>query len=114
MKIVSLAERPDEGVSHNPEITKRVLLGARDVPGLVYLSHARFAPGQATRAHAHRGMSEVFFVVSGEGRIEVDGRAQALAAGSCAAVAPGESHEITNTGAGELVLVYFGVVSASG
>ncbi|HYP52836.1 MAG TPA: cupin domain-containing protein, partial [Pyrinomonadaceae bacterium] len=59
--------------------------------------------------HAHAGMHEVFLVLSGSGRIEVDGRAHALAAGTCVAVEPGESHEIRNTGADELVLAYFGV-----
>jgi len=58
-------------------------------------------------------MYEVFLVVSGAGRIEVAGRAHALAAGTCVTVEPGESHEITNTGAAELVLVYFGVESAA-
>lgn len=109
MKIVSLAELPDEGVSHDPDISKRVLLRRGDVPHVTNLSHARLAPGQATRSHAHTTMHEVYLVLAGTGRAEVDGRAHALAAGTCVVVEPGESHVMRNTGADELVLAYFGV-----
>ena len=112
MKIVSLAELPEEGVSHNPEIRKQVVLRRGDVPHVNAFARARLTPGQAVRAHAHADMHEVFFVLAGAGRIEVDGRTRALAPGTCVAVAPGESHRITNTGADELVLLYFGVEAA--
>lgn len=109
MKIVSLADLTEEGVSHNPEIRKRVMLGRGDVPHLMNFSQSRITPGQVARAHRHADMFEVFFVQAGEGVMSVDGAEQRLEAGVCVMVEPGEAHEITCTGSGELVLLYFGV-----
>ncbi|MDT7605044.1 MAG: hypothetical protein QOF61_3041 [Acidobacteriota bacterium] len=109
MKRVSLADVPEEGVSHNLEIKKRVLLRRGDVPRLTNFSRARLAPGQVARAHEHTGMHEVFFVESGTGAMKVDGEELRLEAGVCVAVEPGERHEIANTGATDLVLNYFGI-----
>lgn len=109
MKKISLAEVPAESVSHNPEITKQVMLRRGDLPHLTNFSRSRLLPGQTAAAHAHAGMHEVFYVERGAGLMRVGGREVALTAGVCVAVGPGESHEIENTGATELVLIYFGI-----
>ena len=111
MKRVTLADVPEEGVSHNPEIRKQVLLRRGDVPRLANFSRARLLPGQRARAHRHLDMSEVFFVERGAGVMRVEGAELPLCPGVCVAVEPGEEHEIVNTGSGELVLYYFGVES---
>jgi mannose-6-phosphate isomerase-like protein (cupin superfamily) len=112
MRLVTLEELPDEGVSHDPEIRKRAMLRRGDVPHLTNFSRAVLLPGQRVSAHAHVGMHEIFYVASGEGVLRSGAVAHALAAGSCAVVGPGESHEIENAGGGELVLLYFGVETA--
>src|SRR5919204_1251475 len=109
MKTRSLGAIPVEGVSHNPGIAKRVLLRKGELPHLTQFAQARFAPGQVAFAHAHADMYEVFFVESGVGRITVDGCAHHLEAGSCVVVEPGETHELANIGAMELVVTYFGL-----
>jgi mannose-6-phosphate isomerase-like protein (cupin superfamily) len=109
MKKVSLADVPEEGVSHDPQIRKRVLLRRGDVPHLTNFTRSRLAPGQVARAHAHADMHEVFYVESGRGAMKIDDQELRLEAGVCVAVAPGERHEITNTGATDLLLIYFGV-----
>jgi mannose-6-phosphate isomerase-like protein (cupin superfamily) len=109
MKIISLDGIAEEGVSHNPEIRKRVMLRRGEVAHLTSFAESRLAPGQVTRAHVHADMFEVFFVVSGAGRIRSGDAEHALQAGTCIAVEPNESHEIANDGAGELVLIYFGI-----
>jgi quercetin dioxygenase-like cupin family protein len=111
MKIISLADTPEEGVSHDPEIKKRVLLRGGDVPRLTNFSRARLPPGQTARAHRHPDLSEVFFVEEGTGIIRVEGAEHTLAPGICAAVEPGEEHEIVNAGVEDLILLYFGVES---
>ncbi|MGB3766274.1 MAG: cupin domain-containing protein [Phormidesmis sp.] len=109
MKLTALEDLPVESVSHNPAIKKQVMLRMGEVPHLTNFSQARFQPGQVAEAHAHTDMHEVFFVESGEGSIEIDGIAYALTPGVCVAVAPHESHEVSNWGEVELVLTYFGL-----
>lgn len=109
MKIVSLDSVPEEGVSHNPEIRKQVILRRGDVPHLTNFTRSSLAPGQTASPHAHADMFEVFFVASGEGRLVLDGQEYALRAGVSLLIEPGERHEISNTGTRELVLLYFGI-----
>ena len=108
-KIVSLADLPERRVSHNPEIEKKVMLEAGDLPHVTNFSQATFGPGQSASPHAHADMVEVFFVEAGAGTIRVDGESHPLEMGTCVAVFPGEVHEVLNTGSTELVLTYFGV-----
>ncbi|BAY94240.1 MULTISPECIES: cupin domain-containing protein [unclassified Tolypothrix] len=109
MIAASLNDLPEESVSHNPEIKKKVMLRLGDLPHLTNFSQARFTPGQSASAHAHQDMSEVFFVEAGEGVIHVDGVEYPLLPGNCIAIEPGEVHEVVNTGKDELILTYFGL-----
>lgn len=109
MKLTSLSTLPEETVSHNPAIQKKVMLRLGDLPHLTNFSQARFAPGQIAATHAHADMYEVFFVEAGEGTIRIDGQPYTLQPGTCITVEPGEEHEVSNTGPGDLVLTYFGL-----
>ena len=111
MKRISLDQLPHEGVSHDPQITKQVMLRRGDVPHLTAFSRSTLLPGQTAHAHAHRDMFEVFFVESGVGLMTIEGREHRLERGVCMLLEPNERHEITNDGASELVLIYFGVES---
>ncbi len=109
MKKVSLNELPREGVSHDPQITKQVLLRRGDLPHLTAFSRATLMPGQIAHEHQHCEMFEVFFVEAGMGLMKIGGEEHQIDAGVCILVEPGELHEIRNTGAADLVLNYFGV-----
>ena len=109
MKKVSLGELPREGVSHDPQISKQVLLRRGDLPHVTAFSRSTLLPGQIAREHEHRDMFEVFFVESGAGTMRIAGAEHQLTRGVCILVEPGERHEITNTGSSDLVLNYFGV-----
>jgi quercetin dioxygenase-like cupin family protein len=111
MKLAALNALPEETVSHNPAIKKKVMLRLGDLPHLTNFSQARFAPGQIAAAHAHADMCEVFFVEAGNGVIHIDGQSYPLSAGVCVAVEPGEVHEVCNTGTEVLTLTYFGLRS---
>ncbi|MCU0565890.1 MAG: cupin domain-containing protein [Oculatellaceae cyanobacterium Prado106] len=110
MKHLNLQSLPEEAVSHNPAIKKRVMLRPGDLPHLTNFSQARFAPGQVAAAHAHQDMSEVFFVESGHGVIRINGQDYPLAPGICVAVEKGETHELQNTSTEDLILTYFGLL----
>ncbi len=109
MKLTALSQLPIETVSHNRAIAKQVMLRLGDLPHLTNFSQARFLPHQMAAGHAHEDMHEVFFVESGTGQIVIDGAPHALTPGVCVAVAPGEIHEVSNTGDEALVLTYFGL-----
>lgn len=109
MKIISLDTLPLQTVSHNSEITKKVMLSNKDLPHLTNFSQATFAPGQIAKAHAHQDMCEVFFVSAGVGIIRIDEEEYNLTPGVCVAVEPEETHEVINTGTEELILTYFGI-----
>ena len=111
MKKVSLNELPREGVSHDPQITKQVMLRRGDVPHLTAFSRSVLLPGQTAHAHEHRDMYEVFFVESGAGLMTIADAPHPLERGVCMMVEPGERHEITNNGSAELVLLYFGIAA---
>lgn len=109
MKRIALDNLPEESVSHNPAIKKKVMLRLGDLPHLTNFSQARFAPGQRAAAHAHSDMCEVFFVESGRGRIVINDLDYLLLPGVCIAVDAQEMHEVQNIGDDELVLTYFGL-----
>lgn len=109
MKITSLDAITPGGVSHNPEIEKRVMLQAGDLPHLLTFAQARFRPGQVADRHVHADKAELFWVEAGTGEIEVDTAVFLLAPGVCVAVEAGEFHEIRNTGTADLVLTYLGL-----
>ncbi|CAA9231105.1 MAG: hypothetical protein AVDCRST_MAG42-1135 [uncultured Chthoniobacterales bacterium] len=111
MKKVSLTELPREGVSHDPQITKQVMLRRGDVPHLTAFSRSTLLPGQTAHAHEHADMYEVFFVESGAGVMKIAGVEHQLERGVCVLVEPGERHEITNHAPTDLVLMYFGVAA---
>jgi quercetin dioxygenase-like cupin family protein len=110
VKQVSLNSIPLQGVSHNFEIRKQVMLSTGDVPHLTQFAQAQLMPGQIAIAHAHRDMHEIFFVQSGHGTMTINGQSYTLIPGVCIAVAPGEIHEVRNTGTETLVLNYFGIL----
>ncbi|MGB3491633.1 MAG: cupin domain-containing protein [Elainellaceae cyanobacterium] len=114
MHISALDALPAEAVSHNGAIAKQVIVRSGQIDNLVYFSRACFGPGEVAGAHHHSDMSEVFFVESGQGAIAINGKSHDLHPGTCIAVEPGETHEITNnTDSEDLILLYFGILSPS-
>ena len=109
MKHTSIDRLPTEAVSHNAKIEKRVMLRAGDIPHVTNFSRAVFPPGEVAVAHSHDDMHEVFYVQTGHASMTVNGAAFPIQEGDCIHVSPGDSHEIANTGDGELVLCYFGI-----
>jgi mannose-6-phosphate isomerase-like protein (cupin superfamily) len=109
MKIISLSQLPEEGVSHNPEIKKKVMLRKGEVPNLTNFSQALFKLGQAAGIHTHKDMYEIFFIENGRGIIQVEDKEYLVEKGFCIMVEPGESHDIINPASPELVVTYFGL-----
>jgi mannose-6-phosphate isomerase-like protein (cupin superfamily) len=97
---------PWEGVSHNPEIRKKVLIARGIIPHLNAFSQSIIAPGQKVTPHTHKDMAEIFLIQQGKGTIQVNGRELPLTQGTCIAVQPGEEHSLWNTGSDDLQITY--------
>ncbi len=58
------------------------------------LAEASLLPGQATERHYHAASEEIYFVLEGEGELEVDAERRTVTPGDAALIPPGARHEI--------------------
>ena len=68
------------------------------------LAHAVVAPGQTTWLHALT-TSEVYYLLSGEGSMHIDGEQAAVRPGDTVYIPPKARQQITNTGPQDLVFL---------
>ncbi len=61
------------------------------------LAQATLDPGQTTQRHYHRRSEEIYFVLEGEGEMEVEGDRRTLTVGDAVLIPPGAWHEIRAT-----------------
>jgi mannose-6-phosphate isomerase-like protein (cupin superfamily) len=61
------------------------------------LAEASLARGQATERHYHRASEEIYFVLEGRGRMELDGDERDVDAGDAVLIPPGAWHRIQAT-----------------
>ena len=66
------------------------------------LAEATLEPGQATQRHYHAESEEIYFVLAGEGELEVDGERRRLGVGEAAVIPPGAWHEFRAADGGRL------------
>jgi mannose-6-phosphate isomerase-like protein (cupin superfamily) len=66
------------------------------------LAEATLAPGQATTPHYHRESEEIYFILSGEGEMEIEGGRAAVSPGDAIPIPRGSRHRIRNVGDGPL------------
>jgi mannose-6-phosphate isomerase-like protein (cupin superfamily) len=59
------------------------------------LAEASLAPGQSTERHYHAASEEIYFVLEGDGELEIDGERSRVAAGDAALIPAGAWHEIS-------------------
>ena len=114
MKLVDATCLAEEGVSHDPDIKKKVVLRAADMQntGFTQMATARIPPGGKITPHSHHDMIEVFYVLKGTGRFVVNDGVVNVAAGSTIKIDPKEIHSISNESSdADLEVLYFGVVS---
>lgn len=59
------------------------------------LAEAALPQGNATDRHYHRASEEIYFILEGEGTMEVDGEVQNVGPGVGILIPPGAWHQIT-------------------
>ena len=71
------------------------------------VTHVRIRPGETVPAHTHTDEDQIYYVVSGDGFVQLDGVRTDVRAGSSVLIALGTEHAITNIGSGPLDYVFF-------
>ena len=69
------------------------------------LAEATVAPGAATIEHYHVSFEEIYYFVSGTGRMRLGDQEADVQPGDCVVIAPGTRHKLFNTGDVPLVLL---------
>lgn len=66
------------------------------------LAEARLPPGASTTPHRHPKTEEIYYIVAGQGLMQVDEESSEAGPGDAVAIPPGARHQITNTGSSML------------
>lgn len=69
------------------------------------IMYGRLTPGSTIGLHTHETDSEMFYILSGAGKVLCDGEYEPLAPGSCHYCAKGHQHSLINDGTEDLVLL---------
>ena len=69
------------------------------------MNEAYLAPGQEAEEHRHQDAEEIFFILSGQGMMLVDGQPVPLTTGNLLLIEPGEGHLLRNNGAHLLTFI---------
>lgn len=69
------------------------------------LAEARLPVGASTTPHYHPKTEEIYYILSGQGRMRVEAETATVGPGDAIAIPPGMTHEITNTGPESLVFL---------
>ena len=62
------------------------------------LAEARLRPGARTAAHYHPQTEEIYFILSGHGRMRIDHEQREVVPGDAIAIPPGAVHQIASIG----------------
>ncbi len=69
------------------------------------LAEARLPLGASTTPHYHVHTEEIYYILSGTGRMRIGDETADVGPGDAIAIPPGAEHEITNTGDQTLVFL---------
>jgi mannose-6-phosphate isomerase-like protein (cupin superfamily) len=69
------------------------------------LAEATLRPGAKTEAHRHPQTEEIYYILTGSGRIAIEGETQTVAPGDGIAIPAGQRHQIQNVGTEDLVFL---------
>jgi mannose-6-phosphate isomerase-like protein (cupin superfamily) len=69
------------------------------------LAEARLPAGASTTPHYHPQTEEIYYILSGTGRMRIGDESSPVGPGDAIAIPPGAEHQITNTGDEALVFL---------
>jgi mannose-6-phosphate isomerase-like protein (cupin superfamily) len=99
-------ERPDPAQRARSPIRWKLLIGGERTPSAgLTVGVLEIPPGAAMLRH-HHAPPEVYYVVEGEGRTEIDGTTAPVGPGTALFIPPNARHRTVNTGPGPLRFVW--------
>lgn len=69
------------------------------------LAEATLPAGARTERHRHKVSEEMYYLLSGEALMEIDGEERRVVVGDAVLIPVGTRHQITNTGSGDLTFL---------
>ncbi|MGH7263665.1 MAG: cupin domain-containing protein [Candidatus Rokuibacteriota bacterium] len=99
-------ERTDPALKARSPIRWKLLIGGEGTPSAgLTVGVLEIPPGAAMLLH-HHAPQEIYYVVEGEGRTEIDGMTAPVGPGTALFIPPNARHRTVNTGAGPLRFVW--------
>jgi mannose-6-phosphate isomerase-like protein (cupin superfamily) len=74
-----------------------------------YVDHLLIPPGASEGQHYHKGVEEIYYVLSGDGQVQVDGETTAIHKGDGVPIRFNEAHSLVNNGSADLELMIVGI-----
>ena len=95
----------DEIIAGDGTTLRELLHGAKDALPLHFsLAHARLTPGATSVLH-RLATGEVYYILAGRGRMEIDGEARTVVAGDAIYIPPHATQRMANLGSEALTFL---------
>lgn len=97
MDVINLAAAPPFVTKDGSEI-RELLAHRNSAIRNQSLAEARLPPGAATAPHVHPQCEEIYYLLEGRGRMQIETETRDVGPGDAIAILPGRRHQITNIG----------------
>lgn len=74
-----------------------------------YVDHLLIPPGASEGLHRHKGVEEIYYVLNGEGQVQVNGETASIHKGDGIPIRFNEAHSFINNGSADLELMIVGI-----
>ncbi len=74
-----------------------------------YVDHLLIPPGASDGMHYHKGVEEIYYVLNGDGKVEVNGETAPIHKGDAVPVRFNEAHSFMNDGPADLEVMVVGI-----
>jgi mannose-6-phosphate isomerase-like protein (cupin superfamily) len=74
-----------------------------------YVDHLLIPPGASEGQHYHKGVEEIYYVLNGDGQVEVNSETAAIHKGDGVPIRFNEAHSFVNNGSADLELMIVGI-----
>lgn len=98
-----------EPVSHDPEISKKVILRRGLIENIAQVSLTTLLPGQGTSPHEHTDLTEIYTLLEGSLVFNVNGSEASVSSPATVVVNSGENHSVRNADGAIATFLYTGI-----